>query len=276
MNPFTTFNIYPAYGLYSNVISWAAPEGSQGDVYFYRSESGVPGSWTLLNPDGPQTGASGEYMDSTPAPRLFAPVFYRGLVDQGGEPDTWLKGPAVTALDSTPRREYLLAREILRREYRFMRFHEGLPAFHYVTREKGEAAANVDLETRQVLGPSCPGSAEAGFTTLWKGGFYEPVQTVAMIMSLGDEDTKIRPNADGTDPEADVMLRLLAFPKPALNHMIIFPKSDRRYVVVDPIKPYLLRGSIPLVWEVRAQRLDRDDERHTIEVPELMPDPISS
>lgn len=157
-----------------------------------------------------------------------------------------------------------------------MRFHEGLPAFHYVTREKGEAAANVDLETRQVLGPSCPGSAEAGFTTLWKGGFYEPVQTVAMIMSLGDEDTKIRPNADGTDPEADVMLRLLAFPKPALNHMIIFPKSDRRYVVVDPIKPYLLRGSIPLVWEVRAQRLDRDDERHTIEVPELMPDPISS
>lgn len=276
MTPFSSFSVSPAYGRYQNAISWTLAPGVAGQVFVYRSESGVPGSWTLLNPDDPVEGESGFYMDETPAPRLLAPVFYRGLVDPGGGPDNWLKGPVITSYDSTTRREYLLAREILRREYRMMLMYNGLKAFHFVVKQTGEAASNADAETGQLLGPSCGNDPAAGYTTRWAGGFYNPVQTTVLVMALGDEDHKIREAADGEDPEADVMLRLLAFPKPGRNHMIVLPGSDRRYVIVDPIKPFYLRGSIPLLWECRAQRLDRDDERHRIEVPALLPDPISA
>lgn len=275
LSPFKTFVVSPAYGRYEAALSWELAAGVEGNVYFYRSESGLPGTWTLLNPSAPATGTSGDYLDTTPAPLMFVPIYYRGMVDPGGAPDTWLKGPAVTALDSYSRREYLIAREILRREYRMMATHNGLPMFHYVTKLDGEAATDADAETRQILGPGCADDPKQGFGGLWVDRFHPPTQSWAMIMEMSPEDYKTRPEGTGDDPEASVKLRMLAFPKPGVGHMIAFPKSDRRYVIMDPISRYYLRGNIPLLWECSAMLLDRDDQRCKIVLPELLPDPLS-
>lgn len=276
MNPFTTFEIAPAYGVYETAISWSLAAGVTGNVFFYRSETGVPGSWELLNPATPATGAEGTYLDTTPAPRMLVPVFYRGLVDPGGAPETWLKGPAVTSYDSYSRREYLLAREVLRREYRMMATHNGLPIFHYATKWRGTAATGVDAETHQLLGPDCAQDPSSGFGGLWVGRYHPPVQSWCMVVNMMDEDQKIRPEAAGEDPEASIGLRLLAFPKPGREHLIVFPRSDRRYVITDPIRRFHLRGNLPLLWECNALLLDRDDARYRIRIPELLPDPISA
>lgn len=253
-----------------SAIRWTLLSGVSGDVFFYRSESGTPGSWTLLNPDTPQTGTSGEFLDTGFTGNFLRPVYYCGMVDPGGPPETWLKGLPVTALDSLTRREYFLTREILRREYTMMLRHNGLPAFHLVTKEKGTAASHTDGQTLQVLGPSCAGDPQAGFTGPWAGGFYPPVQTVAMIMAMGPVDRKTRPDATGDNPDLSVVLRLLTFPTPARGHLIVFPKSDRRYVLADPIKPFYLRGASPVVWEAPALLLNRDDERMRIAIPDLL------
>lgn len=273
--PFKTFLVSPAYGRYTAAISWELAAGITGDVYFYRSESGLPGTWVILNPDAPATGSSGDYLDTTPAPLMFVPIYYRALVDPGGPPETWLKGPAITALDGYTRREYLISREILRREYRMMATHNGLPMFHYIPKLDGDVASDVDIETRQILGPGCPEDPDQGYGGLWINRFHPPVQSWAMIMEMAPEDYKIRPEGTGDDPESNVTLRMLAFPKPGAGHMIAFPKSDRRYVIMDPIRRYYLRGAIPLLWECGAMLLDRDDARYRIQLPELLPDPVS-
>jgi hypothetical protein len=276
MSPFSLFTISPAYGVYETAISWTLAPRVSGRVYIYRSESGTPGSWTLLNPDNGLEGTAGDYLDSTPALKMFVPIYYRGVVDPGGPPESWLIGPIVTALESTTRREYLITREIMRREYRMMASRNGMQMFHYVPKAAGTQATDADLETRQILGPACPGDSGSGFTSLYAGGFHEPVQSWAMIMQMDDDDHKIRPDATGEDPSSSVMLRLLPFPKPEHGHMIVFPKADIRYVIVDPIKRYQLRGSTPLLWEASAMLLDRDDERYRIRPPELLRDPLSS
>lgn len=275
-NPFNTFTVFPSYGIGQANISWSLVSGVTGDLYFYRSESGLPNTWTLLNADVPQTGTSGEFLDTTPALNMLTPVFYRGMVDGGGPPETWLKGEMVTALDSMPRREYFLTREVLRREYQFMVGHEGLQILHFVPKEKGEAATNADLETRQLTGPACAGDPAAGYTTLWAGGFYPPVQSWAMISQMGDFDHKVRPDATGETPEATIALRLLAFPRPARGHILVFRRSDRRYVIQDPIKPFYLRGSSPLVWECQALMLNRDDPRYSLPCALPDADPVSA
>lgn len=273
MNPFTSFVVSPAYGRYEAAISWTLAPGVAGNVFFYRSESGVPGSWQLMNEAEPATGQSGDFLDPTMALDLFKPIYYRGLVDGGGPPETWLKGPVVTALDSSTRREYLIAREILRKEYQMMRTRNGLQMFHYVRRETGDTASKTDGETGQILGPSCRDDVNAGLTTPWVGGFYSPVQTWAMIMSMDDMKYNVSDDATGDKQTADVALRLLAFPRPVRGHLLVFPKTDTRYVVMDVVKKFYLRGALPLVWECMASLLDRDDERYRIQVPELLPDP---
>ncbi len=274
MIPVSKFDIAPAYGLYQAALIWKLAAGVHGDVYFYRSESGLPGTWTLLNPDTPMAGDEGEYLDMTPVSQDFVFVHYRAIVDPGGPPDTWLKGPAITVKDPYGRREYLIAKEILRREYLHMSVgRNGLQMFHFVPKEKGDPAAATDPETGQIKGPGCPDDPEQGYTTQFVGGFYPPVQSWAMIMAMEDEDHKPREDAMGQDPEAHVVLRLLAFPKPARGHMIVFPKTDRRYAIADPIKPYCLQGNLPLIWECKALSLDYPDPRYRIPVPELLPEP---
>jgi len=273
MNPFQIFEVRPAYGRIEAVIRWKLAAGVTGDVYFYRSESGVPGSWELLNPDEPWALSEGEFLDTTPRADMFSFVYYRGLVDPGAPPEGWLKGPSIRATDTYARREYMIAREVLRREYNFMRNHDGLRCFHLVQREKGAAAAGMDPETGQQLGPGCPDDPAQGFTTSWAGGFYEPVQTWAMFYQLSPKDHKLRDDAMGMDEESNVVLRLLAYPRPNLGNLIVFPESDRRYAVADPITPYYLRGNLPLIWEVNCQKLDDVDMRYKIVMPDLLPDP---
>ena len=94
MNPFQTFKIVPFYGAGQAVIQWSLFLGLSGNVYFYRSDDGV--SWKALNPDTPATGISGEFLDPTVGSDPLNIVYYRGMVDPGGGPDTWMDGPAVT------------------------------------------------------------------------------------------------------------------------------------------------------------------------------------
>lgn len=274
MNPFQVFTVSPLYGLYQAAITWAIPSWNAGNVYFYRSISGVPGSWEILNPDTPQTGLSGVFMDNTPMTDMLLPVHYRGLIDQGTAPAGWLQGPAVTALDQMTRREYCITRETLRREYTMMRVRNGLPCWHFVLKDGGPTATNVDPDTKQILGHACAGEPQTGYHQVFAGGFQPPVQTWAMMTALDPEDHKVRADATGDDPEANAKFRLLAFPKPGRGHLLVFPGNDRRYVVRDPILPYKLRGNSPLIWECEGLLLNRDDLRYTIPLPDLQPDPV--
>lgn len=271
-NPFKTFRVLPFYGASHTVVEWELADDAEGAVYLYYSEAGVPGSWTILNPNLPETGRSGQYLVTLPFQDPFRFIYFRGLVDAGGPPETWLKGPAVTALDTLPRSEYFVVREIMRREYHSMKFAgNGLRAFHLIPREKGAAASNTDAETRQRLGPDCPASGLDGYGHLYAGGFYPPVQTWVRLTDAWQEDHKPRQDATGEDIESDHQFRLLAFPRPDEHHVIALIGTDQRFVLSQPMQPFYFRGMVPICWHVSVKLLERDDPRCRIPLPEPLP-----
>lgn len=272
--PFKTFVVQPAYGFYRAAVNWELSPTVTGNVYFYRSESGLAGSWTLLNPNAPATGSSGQFLDNAMPGDNMNFIHYRGLVDDGGPPEGWLKGPDVTALDSLSRREYMLTREIMRREYQAMSgpYGNGLRALHYVPKTTGAAAPHTDPETGQVLGPDCPDAALKGYGTLWAGGFHPPVQTWVRLVTMTPQGRPDREDATGAYSKSDVHLRLLAYPKPDKGHVIVLPASDRRYVIGASVLPFFLRGAVPVFWEADASLLNNDDIRYLLPLPELLAD----
>jgi hypothetical protein len=278
-SPFSVFKVLPYYGNRLAVIQWQLKPGLTGNVYIYKSDTGV-GPWEILNPDDPGS-PTGELMDTeVDHDQLHVIYRYRGLLDQGGPPETWIKGPMVSALDHLTRKEYFLTREIMRKEYRNFSGPkgDGLPCFHCVPLTEGIPAANYDPETGQIVGPPPPGQdpSEDGYGTPWQGGFHCPVQTWAKMTNMNDRLRQDREMSMGIEEIDKVSMRLLAYPVPDVGHMIVFPRSDRRYVIENPIKQFFLRGAVPLYWEISAALLPRNDPRQRFPVPELYPDPSLS
>lgn len=274
MNPFLKFRVLPNYGMGQAVIDWQITPGVLGDIYFYRSESGIPGSWTLLNEGAPITGTAGTFLDAAAVNDYFNFPHYRGLVDPGGGESLWLKGPDVTALEHYTRKDYFLAREILRREYQAMAgpYGNGIRVLHYIPRTSGTSAPLADAETGQVLGPDCPEATESGYGTPWLQGFFPPVQTWIRPISLSEQTRADRKDGTGTDDNFALTLRMLTFPKPDKGHLLVALESDRRYVLGPSIKPFYLRSTIPLFWEAQATLLDHDDPRHRVPLPDTLAD----
>jgi hypothetical protein len=94
-----------------------------------------------------------------------------------------------------------------------------------------------------------------------------PVKTWTKLINMHDRLRQDREMSMGLEEVNKVALRLLAHPVPEVGHMFVFPDSDRRYVVENPIKPYFLRGAVPLFWEVSASLLPRNDPRQRYLVP---------
>lgn len=275
-NPFSTFRVTPAWGRRRAAIEWRL-EGAAADVYFYRSIEGT-GTWELLNPNAPANGTQGNFIDGDLDPGgMHTRVFYRGLVDPaGGGPETWLKGPPVTALDFVHPRQLRSIHAIVNREFRAMAGPkgDGVPVFHLIPRTDGNPVSWYDPETGQLQGMDCPDSAEdtRGYGQIYQGGFYAPFQTWVTILAAGPHLKRSNPDMTKDEEKADVRLRFLAFPRPDRGHMIVLPGSDMRYLVGDAVEPFFFPGTtVPIAWEAGAQRMEKDDPRHSLVMPALLP-----
>lgn len=275
-NPFIEFRVTPCFGRNEAAITWEIDPALSGSVLLYRSPSGVKGSWELINGDMPG-GASGQFVDfGQPNDDMFVIWRYRGLLDTGGPEEEWVPGPIVSPLDRLTRSEYFMTREIIRREYRHMSAERGngIRAFHLIPKNSGDPVPHYDGQTGQINGIDCKEDPESGYGQPWRDGFYPPIQTWVKINEMEPWVLESRLDLTGDNRKANVGLRLLAFPKPDVGHMIVLPDSDRRYVIADPINPFYLRGSVPLFWEAKGMLLERTDPRARIRMPQLRDDPV--
>lgn len=267
------------FGLRRAALHYTLAAGVTGGIYFYRSNDGV-NAWTLLNPGAPVMSPSGTFLDTDlDNSDKFTVPHYRGVVDpSGGPPETWLVGPAVGPYDYTSRRQVLASLCILDKEYRNMAHEkgDGVQAFHCIPLDSGEPVSVYDPDTGQILGPQCPetGSGEDGYGTPYQGGFYPPLQTWVKMIALDGKVRKTKREAMGSDEDADVVFRLLAYPRPERGHMIVLAKSDQRYLVGESINRHFFPGTtIPVAWECRCHLMDKVDPRARLEMPPLRPDP---
>ena len=274
-SPFSSFNVEPAFGAFRAVINFTLKAGIIGDTYIYRSGNGVNG-WELLNPDSPLPAGTTSFADTDLVTRFERAPYYRGMVDPGGGPDSWLGGPPVATFQFLTARQRRGATAILKREFRKMSGAktDASVVLHYIPLEDGEAARWYDPETGQIYGVDCPASETDGFGTRFQGGFNPPIQTWARMIQAAPIVENSGADAMRVNDSADLTIRFLSHPIPRKGHLIIFPQADRRYVVEGPITPFFFPGTtVPLAWESPVKLLEPTDDRHRIEIPELRYEP---
>jgi hypothetical protein len=250
------------------VITWEiAPGVVAGNVFVAFSPTGTAGSWGSLNPDAPVASAVGMYQDSTLNMNSGAAIgFYRLLLTNvDGD---FLSEPFGLYGDLTPR-EYGMVRALMHREFTEMRVTQGYPVWHCIPKTTGDPATNVDPDTGMISGIECANAASPSYGLPILGGFHPPVLTWirAVTLSAGtlkDHETDMSPK------ETDVTaIRMMAFPRPSRGHMIVDPATDRRYLIMDEIKPFMLRGVMPVAYEAAMQFLSQGDPRYRYQLPDI-------
>lgn len=263
-NPFTNLRIQPSYALYTAVVAWDTPtECVTGKYFVYRSSSGLPKTWTLLNEYAPVMHGVSHWDDTdvnmpTPTGTWFYRLYYEDVNGKGQDSqiiDTW---------SVLPREQYGLVRLSIWEEYMQMRHGGGIPIAHCVPISSGKLAPYIDPETMQPTSIGCPG--DNCFSMIYEGGFTGPIYTWAKILT---QDTYTPDMEDGTgvDFKHDITFRMLAFPRPSKNHMIVNPRTDERWMVGERSKPYMFRGVVPVAWTVPCVRITNEDRRHEFPVP---------
>jgi hypothetical protein len=271
VSAFAKIRTYPQYGARTAVVTWTlGPDATAGDVYVAFSTLGTKGTWTTLNPDTPVDSAVGMYSHTTLDVNITTCTgYYRLLlIDTFG---TEFLSPAVAMIGDITPREYGMVRAALWSEFRDMRVARGYPVWHCIPRTTGTPSPSFDPDTEVNMGLECVGVSEtiASYGLPFVGGFNEPILTWIRPLTVERgtlKDSESEASVNSTDT---ISARMLAFPQPSRGHMIVDPASDRRYLVGDEVKPFLLRGVVPIAYETELTLLTAKDPRYRFPLPSI-------
>jgi hypothetical protein len=267
---FRNVRIYPRHGSRSATITWELEEGTPaGDVYVAFSTAGTRGTWKAVNPTAPVPSELEMFQDTG----LFMDAgtvdgFYRLMLVTDAD-DEFVSEPFQIAGDMTAR-EYGILRAMIRQEFLQMRVTNGFPVWHCIPKTHGIPANNIDPDTDLSQGEECAEADPAlqSYGMPFQGGFYPPVLTwmrvIAHAEGLQDDPEEFSPSE--TDQTS---VRLMCFPRPRRGHMIVDPTTDRRYLVSQEIKPYRLRGVMPVAYNATLDFLSQGDERYKFAMPNI-------
>ena len=267
---FNAVSIQPGYGRHTCAITWNVPAAAQrGKVYIYRSISGLP-PWQLIRDEGTPASVGyyvdrGEFILNT----NLGAIHYRLLLElaDGQQFDSPIISLNVTI---TPK-EQVIVRDIMMAELRNMRGGNGEPVFIFAPLTHGLPAPGFDFETYQMrsTGMQVPGKESYG--EAFVGGFGAPA--VTWVMRMGSMTTGFvkDPDGGGTSDTQQVNGRMLAFPRPMPNYMVVFPRMDDRFVIGEVIQPFLFRSILPIGYEVTLSPIQKHDDRYLVPLPEMPP-----
>ena len=266
-NPFISVTVQPSYGHHKTLIHWTVARGySDSRFYVFRSTNNGGGNWKSVT-SYPISGASCEDNEFYVGNRLLQ-TFYKVVLIKDSEEH---HSPVISSFDRMTRSEYGAAKQIINYEYMRMSKGNGVRVLHYLPLVEGEINPDYDAETGQKLIATCPSDDSYGLK--YKGGYGPPLQTWAEFLQIS-ESLSISANDQGMDDKVEVVARLLSFPKPLRNHLIIHPTTDNRYVVGDQIKGSYFKGFVAVSYDVTLTLLNRGDPRYRVPVPVLNEDPM--
>ncbi len=269
MSVFRNIRIYPHHGTRSSLVTWTIADGTPaGDVFVAFSSTGTK-PWALLNGETPVASSVGAYADADLQMNSGAACGFYRLLLTNADGDNFSE--PVSILGDLSPREYGMVRAIMYREFMEMRATNGYPVWHCIPKKSGERAANFDPDTGETVGLECPGTPDisASYGLPFLGGFNPPILTWVRALTI-DRGTLKDSESEMSPRETDTTtVRMLAFPRPSRGHMIVDPATDRRYLLGDEIKPFLLRGVMPVAYEATMEFLSQGDPRYRFPVPAL-------
>lgn len=270
-NVFTALSVQPSYGDLKAVVSWnVLPQYINGKVFVYRSFNGSA-PWELVHEDGTYANI-GFYEDDIAGlvDRAIVDIWYRLLLEvptlDGNSKE--FDSPIISIFKKLDRRDHFIIRHIMRQELEDMRKGNGTRVLMYPPLMQGTPSALFDPSTRQMLianGTEPDGTDSYGMPFV--GGFAPPIETYVKFTQIGTVNTDRNESGNGRDELQPIKARMLAFPKPNPEYLVVEPSTDKRYIIGDAITGHLFKGIVPVIYDVTLQAIPKRDAKYRVPVP---------
>jgi hypothetical protein len=181
-------------------------------------------------------------------------VHYRVQVIDGNG-NVWLS-PASTVMGQMGVREWLWARDLIRRETLRLRKWAGLKGFLLKRRRDGPACLGcIDPETNSVIDSQCP----VCFGSRFLGGYFTAVP--CQLFDTGNASrSELRQTDSPKGTVADVVMqgRVLGTIQLVTNDVWVDTSSDLRYWIEEVSVPARIRG-VPIIQEIKLSQFSLSD-----------------
>ncbi len=265
MSVFRNIRIMPTHGDRSAVITWSIAEGVlHGQVFVAYSPTGLPKTWTVKGDS--VASEVGMFHDTDLVLNSSSETGYYQLQLRNSLGRTLSEKVGIIG-DLTPL-EYGMVRSIMHREFTEMRATNGYPVWHCIPKSSGPLAPNVDPDTLQIVSPECADAEDPSYGMLYQGGFHPPILTWIRPGVVKRGSKKDPADGYGWQEANRTQARMMAYPAPSCEHMIVDPATDRRYLVGQDVNPFLLRGVMPVAYEVELHELATNDARYRFPIPD--------
>jgi len=169
---------------------------------------------------------------------------------------------ARTATGDLPLKEYLYAREIMRKELLQMRNMAAVGVSFWRKMQTGMSCKNcLDPITQEIIDPDCPVCNGTKFL----GGYHGPYYGFATF-SVTRVHKKHAEDGAGVDDDRMHQVRMIGHPAMIRDDVIVDIAGDRRYIV-DEVASELELRRIPIIQILQVHEAERCDIVHKLGEP---------
>lgn len=161
--------------------------------------------------------------------------------------ETVYSEPINFCMDQISRHKYLLASEIVRKEYVRMQF---TGRFGWLLKRKLYSAAALD-EIHPITGIPISDN-KSGFGTGIEGGYYPPV-IFKYNQESRQETNGLAPDGTGVKYEEDIIIRTVGFP--GLDVQDFFVTDDGKRFIIKAVKEHVFPGTATIMLQTCTCRL---------------------
>lgn len=265
--PFTGIDVYVT-PVGTNLIEWSVnpcfpvPEGT---ILFYVEVARAAGEWFRLNPDTPVFNECVFVDPSTYKCNTRNDWYYRVIMSIEGE--EFVSVPQA-ALGVWNRHDYLIARDIVRKEYLRLQKFAGTNGQLLKRRITGVVCTEcVDWDTNQPTSPFCGGCFGTGF----ENGYYNGVPYMFDLNRTGSfADSN---GTTGTNDTRKIRngVRSVAYPRIDTYDVWVDADKNKRYIIWELDHAEEIRGK-PLVYSVQLKELSGNRIEYQIPITQEPPD----
>ncbi len=251
---FTSFQVKPHWGFNQVALTWKVlPHFENGNYIIFRSTDGKTGFEEIGHGVGLDF-----FVDEVAAQDRIVQFYYKITLQANGRR---FDSSVVSTWGTANRIEYGMAHQIIRLEYLKMR--RCCPIKIYRQKIGGTICPRcTDQDTEQQIGASI---CEVCFGVGYDGGFQEPVDSHALIVSNTAEPSVTIDSPDGTgssDPDFDTA-RLLPYPPLRKGDLIVSDEGDFRWLV-ENLTSYQVNANVPVVYDAKLYLMRRNDIRYRV------------
>ena len=217
-------------------------------LQFYVEVARTTGEWERLNADAPIENLC-YYTDTTGYRYNVSNDIYYRVVMMDGTTEH-VSAPAGT-MGALNRHDWLIAKEVLRKEYLRMKKGPGIAGYLLIRREHGEVCtACTDWDTEEVVNTLCTECFGTGKVHGYYNAYYPyymsaisgPSSQKDVVAPFGTEDTKV------------VQRRAIAYPRLEPYSLWVAGDTDKRYVIRRVTIDSGMR-SLPLIYSVEMREI---------------------